>query len=222
MSPSSTTSKASNFTSGLYGFDYVENVNSIGQQYLSQKGFGWLFELEDQDPSQYTTSLLEELDIDIKDIGYKVRCVLFPYKIDREVLVSSPDFWGPLAVVVTYAMLLMWGQLGVVSWVITMWLVGSFLVFLLARVLGAEITYSQTLGVIGYSLLPLTLTVCFLATPLPLPAWLHAAFKILATFWSALSAESVLVTPEITNKRILLAYPICLLYIYFVGLHTGV
>ena len=61
------------------------------------------------------------------------------------------------------------------SWVLTIWVIGSLLIFLLARVLGGEVchkallvtcsnhttlyhlqvTYSQTLGVIGYSLLPL-------------------------------------------------------------------
>lgn len=67
--------------------------------------------------------------------------------------------------------------LQVMSWVLTIWVVGSLLIFLLARVLGGEVntrhhhwlhtcfdystlchlqvTYSQTLGVIGYSLLPL-------------------------------------------------------------------
>jgi len=39
-----------------------------------------------------------------------------------------------------------------------MWVFGSLLIFLLARVLGGEVGYSQCLGVIGYSLLPLIIT----------------------------------------------------------------
>jgi phosphotransferase system glucose/maltose/N-acetylglucosamine-specific IIC component len=46
-------------------------------------------------------------------------------------------------------------QTQVMSWVFTLWLVGSFFIFLLARMLGADISYSQSVGVIGYSLLPL-------------------------------------------------------------------
>lgn len=46
----------------------------------------------------------------------------------------------------------------VVSWILTMWVFGSLLIFLLARVLGGEVGYSQCLGVIGYSLLPLIIT----------------------------------------------------------------
>jgi len=45
-----------------------------------------------------------------------------------------------------------------VSWILTMWVFGSLLIFLLARVLGGEVGYSQCLGVIGYSLLPLIIT----------------------------------------------------------------
>ena len=52
----------------------------------------------------------EELDVDIKDIVYKIRCVLLPFRIDREVLLASPDFWGPMIVVFLYGMLLVWGQ----------------------------------------------------------------------------------------------------------------
>ena len=44
-----------------------------------------------------------------------------------------------------------------------MWVFGSLLIFLLARVLGGEVGYSQCLGVIGYSLLPLIITAALLA-----------------------------------------------------------
>ena len=55
----------------------------------------------------------EELDIDLQDIYYKVRCVVFPLPslgFKRDVLRDSPDFWGPLLVVLIYAMLALFGQ----------------------------------------------------------------------------------------------------------------
>lgn len=58
----------------------------------------------------------EELDIDIKDIYYKVRCVLLPIPslgLKRDVIRDSPDFWGPLLVVLVYSMLSVYGQLSV-------------------------------------------------------------------------------------------------------------
>jgi hypothetical protein len=123
----------------------------------------------------------EELEINPLDIAYKIRCILFPFKFDRSVLMSSPDFWGPLAVVLLYAFLLIWGQFQVVSWVLTIWLLGSFLVFILARVLGAEVTYSQSLGVIGYSILPLTLSVAMLY--FFSPTWFLYTLKVCTYFF---------------------------------------
>lgn len=58
----------------------------------------------------------EELDIDLKDIYYKVRCVLLPIPslgLKRDVIRDSPDFWGPLLVVLGYSMLSVYGQLSV-------------------------------------------------------------------------------------------------------------
>ena len=37
---------------------------------------------------------------------------------------------------------------------VTLWIGGAFLIFLMARVLGADVSFSQSVGVIGYCLLP--------------------------------------------------------------------
>ena len=58
----------------------------------------------------------EELDIDLKDIYYKIRCVLLPISslgLRRDVIRDNPDFWGPLFVVLGYAILSVYGQLTV-------------------------------------------------------------------------------------------------------------
>ena len=55
----------------------------------------------------------EELDIDLKDIYYKLRCVLFPLPqmgFKNEVVRDSPDFWGPLVVVLLFSLLSLYGQ----------------------------------------------------------------------------------------------------------------
>ncbi|XP_023614379.1 protein YIPF4 isoform X3 [Myotis lucifugus] len=84
----------------------------------------------------------EELDIDLKDIYYKIRCVLMPMPslgFNRQVVRDNPDFWGPLAVVLFFSMISLYGQFRVVSWIITIWIFGSLTIFLLARVLGGEL-----------------------------------------------------------------------------------
>lgn len=58
------------------------------------------------------------MDIDLKDIYYKVRCILFPLPqlgFERKVLKENPDFWGPLLIVLLYSLLSLYGQFKVRS-----------------------------------------------------------------------------------------------------------
>jgi len=46
---------------------------------------------------------------------------MLPIKVDRAVLLSSPDFWGPMAIVLFYGLLLLWGQVrSVHAWLASM------------------------------------------------------------------------------------------------------
>jgi hypothetical protein len=122
---------------------------------------GWLLDqnntvIEDED----SLPLLEELDINLTEIKYKIKCVVMPIgneNLNRTVLRDNPDFWGPLLIVLAFALMSVYGQFRVVSWIITIWIFGSFLVFVIARILGGEVSYSQIVGTIGYSLLPMVL-----------------------------------------------------------------
>lgn len=191
--------------------------------FLRQRGYGWLLEVEEEQGDD-NKPLLEELDIDLKDIYYKVRCVLMPMPslgYNRQVVRDNPDFWGPLAVVLLFSMISIYGQFRVVSWIITIWIFGSLIIFLLARVLGGEVSYGQVLGVIGYSLLPLIVIAPLLLFIGGLEL-LSIVIKLLGVFWAAYSAASLLVGDEFKTKKPLLIYPIFLLYIYFLSLYTGV
>ncbi|XP_002740526.1 protein YIPF4-like [Saccoglossus kowalevskii] len=186
-----------------YSAKYSERASSfhggMTSQYLDRKGFGWLMEVEDEDLDD-EVPILEELDIDCSDIYYKLRCALFPCPqlgFKRKTLRENPDFWGPLLVVILFSLVSVYGQFRVVSWIITIWIFGSLVIFMLARVLGGEVTYSQCLGVIGYSLLPLLVT----ATVMPLVhSFYYLAFliKILGVFWAAYSAGSLLIQEDLS------------------------
>lgn len=201
---------------------YGVKKRSAASKFLENRGFGWLTEEEELDEEDQKP-LLEELDIDPKDIYYKLRCVLFPLPqlgFNRHVVRESPDFWGPLVVILLYSLVSLYGQFRVVSWIITIWICGSLIIFLLARVLGGEVSYSQCLGVIGYSVLPLVIT----AAILPLFRRFHYVSLLLKFFgvlWAAYSAGSLLCVQELQQKRTLLLYPVFLLYIYFLSLYTG-
>ncbi|XP_067938957.1 protein YIPF4-like [Watersipora subatra] len=200
----------------------VHHRTGVAADFLSRKGFGWL--MDEEVDEEDIRPLLEELDIDVSDIYYKIRCVLLPFpyfKVNREIVRDNPDFWGPLVVVLLFGVVSLYGQLSVLSWIMTIWLCGSALIFILARVLGGDVNYSQCLGVIGYSVLPL------LVVGLMLPLthsihWLHNAIKLLGVVWSTYSAGSLLCVEELQQKKVLLLYPLFLLFIYFFSLYSGV
>ncbi|CAQ16168.1 Protein YIPF [Caenorhabditis elegans] len=89
------------------------NAGAAGK-FMENSGFGWLLEVNEEDSDQIP--LLEELDIDLTDIYYKIRCVLLPlpyFRMKLNIVRESPDFWGPLAVVLAFAILSLYGQFGV-------------------------------------------------------------------------------------------------------------
>lgn len=199
--------------------------------YMDKYGVGWLLDqntnstqIEDED----NLPLLEELDINLNDIKYKIKCVVMPVPIfaessnlNRAVLRDNPDFWGPLCIVLAFALISVYGQFRVVSWILTIWICGSFLVFVMARILGGDVSYSQIVGTIGYSLLPMFL----IALVLPFVKQFHYLsnfIKMLGVCWSTYSAATLLCVQELQHKKPLLLYPIFLLYIYFLSVYSGV
>lgn len=192
---------------------------------MDKYGFGWLLDQNNTDiENEDSLPLLEELDINLKEIEYKVKCVLMPLakkNLNRSILRDNPDFWGPLIIVLLFALMSVYGQFRVVSWIITIWIFGSFFIFIIARVLGGEVTYSQIVGTIGYSLLPLLIITIII----PLIKQFHLLsnfIKSLGLIWSTYSAATLLCVQELQHKKPLLLYPIFLLYIYFLSLYSGV
>ena len=63
----------------------------------------------------------------MKDIYYKLRCVLLPLPflgLQRSVIRDSPDFWGPLFVVLAYALISVYGQFRV-RWMVCVCVCGK-------------------------------------------------------------------------------------------------
>ncbi|EYC17129.1 hypothetical protein Y032_0031g2289 [Ancylostoma ceylanicum] len=189
---------------------------------LESRGFGWLLEVDDDDDTQ--TPLLEELDIDLTDIYYKIRCVLLPlpyFRMKLNIVRESPDFWGPLMVVLAYALLSIYGQFSVVSWILTMWFCGGFIVYFIARALGGDVGYSQVLGVVGYCLIPLVVTGTLITVVTKFKT-LSLTLGIFGVIWSVYSAGTLLCVDELQSKKPLVLYPVFLLYVYFFSLYSGV
>lgn len=72
-------------------------------------GYGWLLESND-DSTEDEPPLLEELDIDLPDMARKLKFVLLPLNSDLSKIDHSPDFWGPLMVVLLFSLVSLYGQ----------------------------------------------------------------------------------------------------------------
>lgn len=134
---------------------------------------------------------------------------------------AQADFWGPFFVALIYALILVWGQWKVVSVVLLLWIIGSYALFFLSRVLGVNVSYSQVLSLLGYSLVPLVITVIFLVLLRPLfPFPLSLVLRIGGTLWASYCATRALQVVDTLDRRrtMLLVYPLGLLFTNFISL----
>lgn len=140
---------------------------------------------------------------------------------------EDAEFWGALFSVLLYSIFILFHQLKVVSWVFWIWFVGSLFIWILSRFLGLEFSYSQILSTIGYCITPLTFCVIFLGLlpRLKESNLLVFGMKFLATIWSSFSSSKFIMAYQenetLNGKKIMLIYPIWLMYIYFITFHSG-
>ena len=189
------------------------------RSHMEGKGYSWMFEAEDAEDDDDRRPLMEELEIDPADILHKARCALRPPKGG---LGQTQDFWGPLSVVLTYASLLVWGNMAALSWILCLWVFGSFIIFFLVRVLGADVTLAHTLGSLGYNLLPLVISRVALLAAVGSTGAASIGVRVACTAWATFSASGWLFTADLASKRLLMVYPLGLYFYFFVALSTGV
>jgi hypothetical protein len=81
---------------------------------MDNYGVGWLLDQNNTEvDSEDSLPLLEELDINLSEIQYKIKCVIMPIgneNLNRSILRDNPDFWGPLVIVLAFALLSVYGQ----------------------------------------------------------------------------------------------------------------
>mmetsp|Transcript_35173 Transcript_35173/g.75101 ORF Transcript_35173/g.75101 Transcript_35173/m.75101 type:complete len:193 (-) Transcript_35173:576-1154(-) len=188
------------------------------RNYLESKGYAWAFEVEESECLDEGRPLVEELEIDFYDISRKVLWSMRPPSAGVG-LVS--DFWGPLLVILIYAALVVWGQLAVVSWVLSIWVCGGAIVFAMARVLGADTTLAHTLGSLGYCTVPLVISRLLQAVMFA-GGSLSLLVRGVCLLWATYTASCWMRTQELERKRLLLAYPVFLYMFYLTALATGV
>lgn len=159
---------------------------------------------------------------DLRAVGTKFVHVLYPKR--SSALLRDWDLWGPLLLCVTLALLLQGGaadndyqggpqfaEVFVIVWF------GSIIITLNSKLLGGTISFFQSLCVLGYCIMPLTvaMAVCRLVL---LGNWGTAGFVVRLTLvaasfgWSTFASTAFLADSQPPNRKALVVYPVFLFY----------
>ena len=139
-------------------------------------------------------------------VGNKMMCVLNPRKANIQTL-KNWDLWGPLILCLMLATLLSWfapyeqKSLVFASVFVIVWL-GAAVVTVNALLLGGNISFFQSVCVLGYCIFPLNIAsfVCLLGGPL---VWRLLVVSV-CFFWStgaSLGAHGRPATPSSARER---------------------
>ncbi|XP_030648401.1 protein YIPF6 [Chanos chanos] len=166
---------------------------------------------------------------DLRAVGKKFVHVMYPKK--SSALLRDWDLWGPLLLCVTLALMLQGGsadskddgnpqfaEVFVIIWF------GSIVITLNSKLLGGTISFFQSLCVLGYCILPLTVAMLLCRLLLMMtPEKANNAFELIgfilrvvvvtASFsWSTYASTAFLADSQPANRKALVVYPIFLFY----------
>jgi len=161
----------------------------------------------------------ETVKRDLKAVGSKFFHVLYPK--EKKSLLREWDLWGPLILCTFMATILQgddlheggpeFAEVFVIVWV------GAMIVTLNTKLLGGSISFFQSVCVLGYCLLPLSLSlvlcrVVLLATQTRFLLAIRAILVLAGFLWSTFASMQFLGDCNPPNKRLLAVYPMFLFY----------
>ncbi|XP_069008918.1 protein YIPF6 [Embiotoca jacksoni] len=159
---------------------------------------------------------------DLRAVGNKFVHVLYPKR--SSALLRDWDLWGPLLLCVTLALLLQGGaadsddqggpqfaEVFVIVWF------GSIVITLNSKLLGGTISFFQSLCVLGYCIMPLTvaMAVCriVLLSSSGKVSFAVRLVVVTASFgWSTFASTAFLADSQPPNRKALVVYPVFLFY----------
>lgn len=166
---------------------------------------------------------------DLKAVGSKFYHVLFPFKEDHKLsLLREWDLWGPLILCTFMATVLQGHDTSTTSGdgdggpefaevFVIVWM-GAMIVTLNTKLLGGNISFFQSVCVLGYCLLPLGVSLLFcrivlLAGKQGTVLFLMRAASVLAGLvWSVFASMQFLGDCQPKSRKALALYPIFLFY----------
>ncbi|XP_052721510.1 protein YIPF6-like [Crassostrea angulata] len=184
---------------------------------------------EEQEFNTLDEPVRETIMRDLKAIGIKFWHVLYPKQ--SKALLKEWDLWGPLILCVFMAIMLQgsspdssnsnnkdkgdggpqFAEVFVIFWV------GAVVVTLNTKLLGGNISFFQSICVLGYCVCPLTvaLIVCriiLIATQSTLLFIIRFVIVIAAFGWSTFASTAFLADSQPSHRKALAIYPIFLFY----------
>ncbi|XP_061891013.1 protein YIPF6-like [Entelurus aequoreus] len=177
---------------------------------------------QDDEFSTLDEPVKETIMRDLRAVGKKFVHVLYPKQSSE--LLRDWDLWGPLLLCVTLALLLQGGaadhddqggpqfaEVFVIVWF------GAIIITLNSKLLGGTISFFQSLCVLGYCILPLTvaMVVCrlvLLGSTGTVSFAVRLAVVAASFAWSTFASTAFLAGSQPPNRKGLVVYPVFLFY----------
>lgn len=129
------------------------------------------------------------------------------------------DLWGPLILCLTLAITLslrsgsdtdvIFGSIFVLIWI------GAFIVTLNARLLGGNVSFFQSVCVLGYSIFPIAIGSCLITIIHPwINVWIRVIIIGLALIWTVWAATGFMAGLVTEKRKYLAVYPALLFYMF--------
>lgn len=160
--------------------------------------------------------LLEELGINITHIWQKTFTVLNPMKTIDQGIMEDADLWGPFLFCLAFgAFLLLSGKVHF-SYIYGLATLGWLSIYGLLNLMSETgIDMYRTASVLGYCLLPMVL-LSSVSILLRLRGFLGYGLGVSSILWCTYASSGIFTTVlGMKNQRILVAYPVGLLYACF-------
>ncbi|KAI0645907.1 Yip1-domain-containing protein [Trametes meyenii] len=157
--------------------------------------------------------LLEELGINFSHIRAKSLAVLNPLSRVDEHIMDDADLAGPLLFVFCFGTFLLFSGKPQFGYIYGVGVLGSLSIYTLLNLMSEKgIDAYRVVSVLGYCLLPMV-AVGALSVVVTLDGMLGYVFSTLSILWCTYAASGIFVAVlRMSEQRLLLAYPIGLLY----------
>uniref|UniRef100_A0A8C8GEX9 Protein YIPF n=1 Tax=Oncorhynchus tshawytscha TaxID=74940 RepID=A0A8C8GEX9_ONCTS len=178
--------------------------------------------IQDKEYSTLDEPVKDTILRDLKAVGKKFVHVMYPKK--SSALLRDWDLWGPLLLCVTLALMLQGGSVNskedggpqFAEVFVIIWF-GSVIITLNSKLLGGTISFFQSLCVLGYCIMPLTVAMVVCRLVLLGGSWRFSfivrLIVVTASFsWSTFASTAFLADYQPPNRKALVVYPVFLFY----------